>query len=182
MTRTYRTEGIIIKRTNYGEADRILTIFTKHYGKIKAIAKGVRKTTSKKGGNLELFNDVTLFLSEGRNLDIITEAEVINSFEKTRGNLNLVGQAFQIAEVADRLTAEREENRRVFELLRKSFQDLNRGKREAVLSFEIELLKELGFGLPEDLSEKSVERFIESIIEKKLKSKRIFPISDPRSE
>lgn len=173
MTRTYKTEGIILKRVNFGEADRILTIFTKRYGKIKVIAKGVRKTTSKKGGFLELFNDVALFLSEGKNFDIITETEVINSFEKIRGNLRLVGRAFQIAEIADRLTAEREENQRVFELLRKSFQDLNRGKREAVLSFEIELLKELGFGLPGDLSEKSVEAFIESIIEKRLISKQI---------
>ena len=169
MTRTYKTEGIVIKRVNFGEADRILTIFTKHYGKIKAIAKGVRKVTSRKGGNLELFNQVILFLSEGKNWDIITEAEAVNSFENLRKNLTFVGRAFQIAEVVDRLTAEREESRKVFELLIEALS----GKKN-VKEFEIELLKELGFGLPKDLSEKSVVHFIESIIEKKLKSKKIW--------
>lgn len=169
MSRTYKTEGIVIKRVNFGEADRILTIFTKHYGKIKAIAKGVRRVKSRKGGNLELFNQVILFLSEGKNWDIITEAEAINSFENLRKNLTFVGRAFQIAEVVDRLTAEREESRKVFELLIEALS----GKKN-VKEFEIELLRELGFGLPRDLSEKSVVHFIESIIEKRLKSKKIW--------
>jgi len=169
VTRSYKTEGIVLKRVNFGEADRILTIFTKHDGKIKAIAKGVRKVTSRKGGNLELFNQVILFLSEGKNWDIITEAEAVNSFENLRKNLTLVSRAFQIAEVVDRLTAEREESRKVFELLIEALS----GKKN-VKEFEIELLKELGFGLPKDLSEKSVVHFIESIIEKRLKSKKIW--------
>ncbi len=169
MTRTYKTEGIIIKRVNFGEADRILTIFTKHYGKIKAIAKGVRRTTSRKGGNLELFNQVALLLSEGRNLDIITEAEVINSFEKIRDNLEIVAQAFQIAETADQLTAEREVNPRVFALLVEALS----GKK-SLREFEIELLAELGFGIPENQSQASLVKYIENIIEKRLKSKKIW--------
>lgn len=171
MRRSYKTEGIIIKRVNFGEADRILTIFTKHYGRIKAIAKGVRRIVSRKAGNLELFNQVILFLSMGKNWDIITDVEVVNNFAKQRQELDWVGQAFQIAEVVDKLTAEREENRRVFKLLKNALGNLD---KEVVVQFEIDLLGELGFGTPKDKSEKSVVHFIENIIEKRLKSKRIW--------
>lgn len=180
MTRSYKTEGIVIRRINFGEADRILTIFTKHYGKIMAIAKGVRSVKSRRGGSLELFNHLILFLNEGKIWDFITEVQVVNSFEKNRGNLDFIGQAFQLAELIDRLTAEREENQRIFELFKNSFQDLG---KISIVQFEIELLKELGFGLPRDLSENSLETFIESIIERKLKSRKIWQkIPDPRSD
>jgi DNA repair protein RecO (recombination protein O) len=179
VSRIYKTEGIILKRVNFGEADRILTIFSKHYGKIKAIAKGVRKISSKKGGNVEVFNHVVSLLSEAKNLDIITEAAVIQSFENLRKDLKKVGLAFQIVEAVDSLTAEKEANQRVFELLKNSLRRLNQGvvlNQEIVVQFEVELLRELGFGLPKEISKKSVENFIEAIIEKKLKSKKIFPV------
>ncbi|MCJ7793073.1 MAG: DNA repair protein RecO, partial [Candidatus Marinimicrobia bacterium] len=94
MDRTRKTEGIILKRSNYGEADRILTIYTKHYGKIKAMAKGVRRITSRKGGNVELFNQATLFLYKGRNLDLLTEVQVTKTFKEWRRNLKKVATAY----------------------------------------------------------------------------------------
>ena len=172
MTRAYKTEGVVIKRANFGEADRILTIFTKHYGKIKAIAKGVRKIKSRKAGKLELFNNVGLFLIEGKNFAIITDVELLNSFRKFQNNLTFVAKAFQLAELVDRLTVEKVENQKIFELLRTTMEDLN--KEDAVIKFEMEILKELGFGLPQNLSEKSIEYFIEEIIEKELMTAKIF--------
>jgi len=65
--KSYKAEGIVIKRKNFGEADRILTVFTKKYGKIKVLAKGVRRITSRRGPNVELFNQVELVLHQGRN-------------------------------------------------------------------------------------------------------------------
>jgi len=171
VTRNYRTEGIILKRLNLGETDRILTIFSKYHGKIKAIAKGVRRLKSRKGGSLELFNHVSLYLAEGKNFDIITDVEIINNFIKQRQGLKWIAGAFQIAEAIDKLTAEKQSNRQAFELLKKA---LSSSYQDIVLKFEIELLKELGFGLPKNLSSTSVENFIESIIEKKLNSKKIF--------
>lgn len=169
--RGYKSEGIILKRVNLGEADRILTIFTKHYGKIKAIAKGVRQVKSRKGGNLELFNDVILYLSTGKNFDVIMEVEVVKNWAGRRSDLNWVSGAFQIAEVTDKLLPEREPSRRVFFLLKNS---LAKNEEEMVVKFEIELLQGLGFGLPKDLAASSVERFIENIIEKRLQSKKIW--------
>ncbi|MBI2622470.1 DNA repair protein RecO, partial [Candidatus Microgenomates bacterium] len=72
--RSYRAEGIILKRTNFGEADRFLTVFSKRHGKIKILAKGVRRITSRRGPNIELFNLATLYIHKGRHLDILTEA------------------------------------------------------------------------------------------------------------
>ena len=174
---SYKTEGIIIKRTNYGEADKILTIFTKHYGKIRALAKGIRKITSKKGGNLELFNWVTLFLVTGKNLDIVTEAQVKDSFSGFRKDLRRVGVAYYFCELTDKLCPERQKNKEVFELLaqhlealEKKFDDSNH-QTNLIRSLEVKLLEELGFW-PKGRSVKGFDTksFIEGIIEKRLKS------------
>lgn len=176
MGTTYKTEGIILKRINFGEADRILTIYTKHYGKIRAIAKGVRRITSRKGGNVELFNHVTLFLARGRNLDIISEAQVLNSYKSWRRNLKKVGFAYYFCELVDKLTPDGQENRAVFELLRDFLDKIERESLpELARSFEERLLEELGFGVPGALkeSQESLKSYIESIIEKKIKTPKI---------
>jgi len=176
MGRTYKTEGIILKRTNFGEADRILTIYTKHYGKIRAIAKGVRKITSRKGGNVEAFNHVSLFLARGRNLDIVTEAEVIESFKSWRKDLKKVGLAFYFCELVDKLTPDGQASRVVFELLQESLGKIDKESLpELARSFEERLLEELGFGVPEALKRRpdSLKGYIESIIEKKINSPKI---------
>ena len=171
--RGYKTEGIILRRLNYAETDRILTIFSKHYGKIKVIAKGARRTKSRKGGNLELFNHLHLFIQPTRGFDILTEIKVIEIFAKLRQNLKRVVQAFQIAEALDKLTPEKQASRCLFELLQTSLRDLNQGKEGIVQRFEIALLRELGFGLPKKLDSRSIKSYIESISEKKLISKEI---------
>lgn len=176
MGRTYKTEGIILKRTNFGEADRILTIYTKHYGKIRAIAKGVRKIASRKGGNVEAFNHTSLFLAQGKNLDIVSEAEVINSFKSWRKDLKKVGLAFYFSELVDKLTPEGQANRAVFELLREFLTRIGQeSESELTRSFEEQLLDELGFGVPEALKKTpgSLKSYIETIIEKEIHSLKI---------
>ena len=80
--RTYSSEGIILARKNYSEADRILTCFSKSYGKISLLAKGIRKLKSKKRGHLEVFSHIKFSASRGHGMDIITEVETINTFSK----------------------------------------------------------------------------------------------------
>ena len=176
MGRTYKTEGIILKRINYGEADRILTIYTKHYGKIKALAKGVRRITSRRGGNIELFNQTVLFLHKGRNLDILQEAQVISSFKSWRKNLKKVSTAYYFSELVDKLTPEAQANQQVFELLRRFLTKISTASLpELTRSFEEALLRELGFGVPVELKKdsRSLKDYIESITEKKLNSQEI---------
>lgn len=144
----YRTEAFVLRNSNFGEADRLLTIFTKHLGKKKVIAKGVRRITSRRGGNLELFNKVVLFLHEGKTFDIVTEAEVINSFPNLRKDLPCLSLAFVAAEVIDRLTPDGQEHRDVFDLLDDFYQSIScsSGSREVRLfALEVKVLKALGF-------------------------------------
>lgn len=172
--RNYKTEGIILKRTNFGEADKILTIFTRHFGKIKVLAKGVRKLTSRKGGNLELFNWVRLFVSKGRNLDVVTEAETLKAFQAWRRDLRKVGLAYHYCELVERLTAEGVPNQEIFKLLVGTLSNLHQLEHKGQ-EFEKKILEETGFW-PKGGFEAEIdfERYIERIIERKLRSKNIF--------
>jgi DNA repair protein RecO (recombination protein O) len=176
MAGIYKTEGIIIKRKNFGEADKILTIFTKHYGKIKAIAKGIRKITSKKAGILELFNHCKLVLARGKDLDIITEAEVINNFFSLMGSLNRVGVAWYFCELVDKLTAEGQANKDIFELLKNYLENIGEENTlQYIRSFEEHLLNQLGFGIPLQWRRwpGSLKPYIESIAEKEIQTPKI---------
>lgn len=169
---SYKTEGVILKRFNYGEADRILTIYTKYRGKIRAIAKGVRKITSRKGGNVELFNHCVLFLAEGRNLDIVTEAQVVGSFSRLSDDLEKTAAGFYLVELIDQLTPDGQVNRQVFNLLVGALNELlitDCPSPAATRSFEVELLKLLGFW-SETLDRRNIKGYIEEIIERELKS------------
>jgi len=176
MHHSFKTEGIILKRMNYGEADRILTIYTSHHGKIRAMAKGVRKLQSRKAGSLELFNHSVLFLIKGKNLDLITEAQAINLFKSWRKNLIKVGIAYYLCELVDKLTPDNQPHEAVFELLKETFKKIGlKENKILVREFEEKLLNELGFGVPEVLrqTQGSLKTYVESIIEKKLNSPKI---------
>ena len=163
---------MILKRLNYGEADRILTIYTKYRGKIRAIAKGVRKITSRKGGNVELFNHCVLFLAEGRNLDIVTEAQVVNSFSRLSDDLEKTATGFYLVELIDQLTPDGQINRQVFDLLvgaLSALQSTVNNQQSTIRNFEISLLRLLGFW-SDKVDIKNVKGYIEEIIERELKS------------
>ena len=81
MPRVYRCEAVVLRQRRLGEADRILTLYTPQLGKLDAVAKGVRKQTSRKAGHLEPFTLTALLVAGGRNLDIITQAETVESFQ-----------------------------------------------------------------------------------------------------
>ncbi|MCB0031542.1 MAG: DNA repair protein RecO, partial [Anaerolineales bacterium] len=78
--RSFRVEGIVLRRSDFGEADRLLTLFTKEQGKIRAIAKGARKPQSRKTGHVELFMRTQFLLGTGRSLAIVTQAELIEPY------------------------------------------------------------------------------------------------------
>jgi DNA repair protein RecO (recombination protein O) len=122
--RLYRTEAIILRRHDLGEADRLLTLYTPEKGKLRAIAKGVRKPTSRKSGHLELFSHSSLLVAKGRNLDVITQAETIHGYRALREDLDRLTQAHYVAELLDQLTTEGQENKLAFELLVATLQRL----------------------------------------------------------
>lgn len=174
--RSFKTEGIVIKRKNVGEADRIVTVFTKRFGKIRISAKGVRRISSKRSAHVELLNLAHLTLYKGNGFPILTEAEVIEDFSLIKDNLTKVGFAYHICELVDGLCAENQESRRVFELLRSVLSRLSKEEDIAPIihEFEIELLSTLGF-FPryQPIHNFDTHSFIERILERKLKSKRV---------
>src|SRR3989344_892201 len=96
---TITTEGIIIKRKNFGEADRILTVITPYKGKINIIAKGVRRITSRRAGNIELLNKTKLHIFQGQGMGILSEAEAISTYPKIKNNLILSSYGSHILEI-----------------------------------------------------------------------------------
>ena len=142
---TYKTQATIIKRKNFGEADRLMTLYTERNGKVKAIAKGVRRSKAKMVGHMELFYLVDLQMAEGKNLDIVTSAEIINEFAQIRNNQQLTNQAYFMSELVDGLTHENEPHQEVFDLLISSLMHLNQKKDASIISFFVfKLLAFLG--------------------------------------
>jgi len=145
--RTYQTEAIIIKKIKLGEADRILTLYTPHLGKIRAVAKGVRRPRSKLAGHLELLTHSLVSLARGRNLDTITGSQTINSFLPLKSDLKLTSYGLYATELVDQFTADHIENHPLFQLLLETMHRLCRGgDNELVLRyFELHLLNEVGY-------------------------------------
>ncbi|OGD65810.1 DNA repair protein RecO [Candidatus Berkelbacteria bacterium RIFCSPHIGHO2_12_FULL_36_9] len=139
---TYKTKAFIIKRQNFGEADRIISLFSRDYGKIKVIAKGVRKPLSKLGGHLELFYFCDFVLTEGKNLETVCGAQIIECFSDFRKNLYATHHAYYLAELIDKLVHENYESKEIFDLFYKSIALLN----QYADTFEVNGSKHLGGG------------------------------------
>ncbi len=115
--RLYRTEAIVLRRFDLGEADRILTLYTLHHGKLKVIVKGARKPLSRKAGHLELFVRTELQIARGHDLDVVSQAEMIEAYAALRGDLKRMAYAAYFVELVDSFTGERDENRPLYHLL-----------------------------------------------------------------
>src|SRR5580700_1429490 len=96
-SRLYRTEALILRERRIGEADKILTLYSLDRGKFDAIAKGVRRPTSRKSGHLEVLTRVSLLLASGRSLDVITQSETVESFAVLRDDLERLSRAIYVA-------------------------------------------------------------------------------------
>lgn len=145
--RLYRTDAIVLKRGNWGEADRLLTLYTPYLGKFRVIAKGVRKPVSRKAGHLELLSHSNLLLARGRSLDIVTQAETISTFPNLRTELTKTGRAYYIIELIDRFTGEGIENYPLFDLLLQALTWLNDESDIELIArfYELRLLEFVGY-------------------------------------
>jgi len=146
-SRVYRTEGIVLKAYNYGEADRILTLITPNNGKLRAVAKGVRKTKSRMSGHLDLFTRSTLFVARGRQLDIVTQAETIDNFRGVREDLWRSTYCHYVAELLDGFSAEALPNYPLYTLAVQTFRRLATSPNCDLVAraFELQLLDHTGY-------------------------------------
>lgn len=208
--RYFRAEGIIIKRKNYGEADRLITIFTRQFGKLQVKATGVRKITSRRSPHVELLNYTEVALYQGKHYPILVEAVTKNLFSDIKNDLTKVGFSYHLCELIDGLCPENEEHESVFQLLKSTLDRLSVASNKVILSpstklrvnlakdlidetkilghspqkdtfsliheFEVELLTLLGYWKGNTALSNTLDTrdFIENIIERRLKSRKIF--------
>jgi len=145
--RSYQTQGIILKQAKLGEFDKIVTIYTPEFGKLKAVAKGACRPKSKLGGNVEPLTHSLMLLAKGRNLDIVTQSQTINGFLALKSDLWRMACGLYILELIDSFTVEGGENHPLFDLLLDILNQLSEpDSNEAALRyFELHLLHYLGY-------------------------------------
>ncbi len=173
---SFKIEGIVIKRKNYKEADKLITVFSKEKGKIILLAKGVRRLNSRKSSSVELFNSLNLYYLNNNNFNILTETQLINSYSSWKGNLIRVGVAYYLCELIDKLMPEQQVHADVYLLLENSLFLLEKSPLSHLIrDFEEKLLDLLGYGLPEPVlqSKGSIVGYIESITERHIVSPKI---------
>lgn len=145
--RLYKTDAIVLRRRDLGEADKVLVLYTPYLGKLSAVAKGVRRPTSKLGGHVELLTHSLMMLARGRNLDIVTQSQILRSFPGLRADLERASYAFYAAELVDRFTEEHIENQPLFRLLLNLLTHLEETDSPdlALRHFEMHLLGLVGY-------------------------------------
>lgn len=147
FNRIQKVEAVIISHRNYGEADRILRAFTPELGKVTILAKGVRKSGSRKGPHIEPFTHSALMLAKGQSFWILTQADTIDLFPCISENLHRTGLAAYILELADRLTVDEQPDSSVFRLILDSIKqiDLSEDPFVPACYYELRLLQATGF-------------------------------------
>jgi DNA repair protein RecO (recombination protein O) len=146
MPGLYKDEAIVLKTMKLGEADRIVTLFTREHGKVRAVAKGIRKTKSRFGGRLEPLTRVDLMIYRGRDLDTITAAQIITSFDSVRTHYSTLTAAAALVEAVEKITPDRERAFSIYALLLGGLQAIAAGKGESVVpAFLVKLLSLSGY-------------------------------------
>jgi DNA repair protein RecO (recombination protein O) len=147
--RVYKTEAIVLRTMDLGEADRVLTVLTPRLGKLRVIAKGVRRPRSRIGGALQPFSDVQLVLAVGRTFDVVTSSSLEDPHLGLRNDLHSTAAAWYVVELADRFCEGAADSHGAFRLLAQALSALDAGPdvgREVVARwFELALLDAMGF-------------------------------------
>jgi DNA repair protein RecO (recombination protein O) len=146
--RSFRVEAVVLRHSNWGEADRLLVLYTRQKGKMRAVAKGARKMRSRKAGHVEPFMQVSLQLAKAHGPYIVTDAEMIEAYQSVREDLLRTGYASYIVELVDRFSYEEEsENPLIFRLLTDTLGRIARDSDPwlGLRYYEVHLLDSLGF-------------------------------------
>ncbi len=145
--RVYRTEAVVLRQRRLGDAGKICVLFTPNFGRVEAVAKGVRRPRSKLAGHLEPLTRVSLQLAKGRSLDTITQAQALDSFVPLREEIERLSRALYVAELVDRITDAAPDVGGVYQLLVDTIQRLSTTEALdlAVRWFEMRLLMEQGY-------------------------------------
>jgi len=176
----YRVTAFIIRRSNVGEADKILTIFSKNVGKLRVIAKGIRKITSRRGPHVDLFNEVSMMLHHGKTMDIVTEVTTIKTYRTGLSSWIRMRAAYLVVEILDKLMPQRVEHQDIYSKLKETLEAIEKTPEQqldaVLLSWCNNVLIALGFLSYERQfsTVPSAIAFIERIAERKIKTAKFF--------
>ncbi len=150
VPKSYRCEGVVLKSSPFGEGGSLTTLFTRDHGKVRAIARGARRSTSKLVGHLEPLNHVQLAMSHGRSLDYVDQAQVIHDFSGLKGELSLLGKGLYVTELVDGFGAEENPSPGLYGLALETLHAIeeHRDSEWPLRFFELHLLRVSGF-MPE---------------------------------
>lgn len=122
----YRDEGIVVRTYKLGEADRIVVLLTARHGKVRAVAKGARRPKSRLGGRVEPLTNLSLLLYQGRELDIVSQAETIETFHSIRRDLGRMTNGLAMAEAVEQVATEGQPQQALYRMLRGALAALDR--------------------------------------------------------
>jgi DNA repair protein RecO (recombination protein O) len=144
---TLKVEAVVLRHTDFGEADRMLVIYSRQQGKLRVVVKGARRLRSRKAGHLEPFTHVSLMLARGRDLWIVTQAETIDAYLPLRDNLVLTSQAAYVIELLDRFSYDEGANLGLYRLVCETLQRLSEGDDAFLVLryYDLHLLDAVGF-------------------------------------
>jgi DNA repair protein RecO (recombination protein O) len=174
LPKYWSDDCLILKRTNYGEADRIVVLLSRRFGKMAAVAKGVRKVTSRKAPHVEPYSLTRLYFVSTKGLPLITQAETVHRFGDMNLELSIASLAFQLGEIVGEMLNEGEAHEVIFDRLSQTLAALTQAEpheaEELVTAFQLFLLDQLGYGQPQD---ESPLDYIERLLDRRLKSPRL---------
>ena len=143
----FETKAVVIKHIPLGEADRLVTFFSEKFGKVRAIARGVRRYKSKMSGHLDTLNLVVISVGKGKGIDVITDVDTLDDYSKIKGNLKNISLATYLSELVESVSMEESPNEELFDVFVSTLNklpDLDK-YAEVLRYFEIKLLEFSGF-------------------------------------
>jgi DNA repair protein RecO (recombination protein O) len=175
---SYKIEGIVLKRINLGESDRIVTLFTRDLGKVAVVARGVRKSTSKRAGSLEPFSLIQANVIVGKgNLDTLAEVKLIKGDYVWQKYLGRITLAYQLCEIVDKLTPDNQPHIEIFEILKNAMVNIGKLDQNWKLSIEewiVNILCEMGYWSENKKFEGDIYEYLETITERPVNSAKLF--------
>lgn len=176
--RLFTVDAIVIKRKNVGEGDRIITLLTKQRGKVRVLARGVRKVSSKRAPHIEIFNHIIATIHTGKSQDTLTEVSPVTSYEPVRKDLARIGAAYYLCELIDGLLPLEQPHEDVFALLLKAFSTLSTVKRDRIevlrARFAAALLTKLGYMAEgKKFKGNDIDAYVEELLEHRLRTVRL---------
>lgn len=177
MPQYLKDSGFVIRRVNVGEYDRYITLYTQENGKIEVLAKGVRRINSRRSSHVELLNHIRFQAVHGKKNAILTEVQLLDAYQAGKRNLDDIGSLFLISELIEKLCPLHQKNPEIYHLIHHVLSQRDTiSPEEKIVQFEVDLLTLLGFWDPSRTFRDAadIKQFIESIIERKLKSSIYF--------